>query len=100
LVEENGQAVAETLALQKFIIELDIPKVGNFEREQLRAAAKLNDVLRQLGPDIQWAESYVTDHKNLPRVLGNIPSQVSNNPAALALTRQYASCHVLLPCFR
>jgi len=28
LVEENGQAVAETLALQKFIIERDIPKVA------------------------------------------------------------------------
>jgi hypothetical protein len=26
------------MALQKFIIERDIPKVGTFEREQLRAA--------------------------------------------------------------
>jgi hypothetical protein len=42
------------MALQKFIIERDIPKVGTFEREQLRqAAAKSNDVLRQLGPDIR-----------------------------------------------
>ena len=49
------------MALQKFIIERDIPKVG---REQLRqAAAKSNDVLRQLGPDIQWVESYVADNK-------------------------------------
>ena len=48
------------MALQKFIIERDIPKVGTFEREQLRqAAAKSNEVLRQLGPDIQWVESYV-----------------------------------------
>jgi uncharacterized protein DUF4242 len=47
------------MALQKFIFERDIPKVGTFEREQLRqAAAKSNDVLRQLGPDIQWVESY------------------------------------------
>jgi triacylglycerol esterase/lipase EstA (alpha/beta hydrolase family) len=52
------------VALQKFIIERDIPKVGTFDREQLRqAAAKSNEVLRQLGPDIQWVESYVADNK-------------------------------------
>ena len=51
-------------ALRKFIIERDIPKVGTLEREQLRgAAAKSNEVLRQLGPDIQWQESYVADNK-------------------------------------
>jgi len=54
----------KVMALQKFIIERDIPNVGTFEREQLRqAAAKSNDVLRQLGPDIQWVESYVADNK-------------------------------------
>jgi Protein of unknown function (DUF4242) len=37
---------------------------SRFEREQLRgAAAKSNGVLRQLGPDIQWLESYVADNK-------------------------------------
>jgi hypothetical protein len=52
------------MALRKFVIERDIPKVGSFESEQLReAAAKSNDVLRQLGPDIQWVESYVADNK-------------------------------------
>jgi hypothetical protein len=52
------------MALRKFIIERDIPKVGTLEREQLRgAAAKSNEVLRQLGPDIQWIESYVADNK-------------------------------------
>ena len=49
---------------EKIHHERDIPKVGSFEREQLRqAAAKSNDVLRQLGPDIQWVESYVADNK-------------------------------------
>ena len=48
------------MALRKFIIEREIPAVGSLEREQLRgAAAKSNDVLRELGPDIQWLESYV-----------------------------------------
>jgi hypothetical protein len=52
------------MPLRKFIIERDIPEVGSLGREQLReAAAKSNDVLRQLGPDIQWVESYVADAK-------------------------------------
>ena len=50
------------MALRKFIIERDIPRVGTFEREQLRGAAqKSNGVWRQLGPDIQWLERYVAD---------------------------------------
>ena len=50
--------------MRKFIIERDIPAVGSLEREQLRdAAAKSNSVLKQLGPDIQWVESYVAADK-------------------------------------
>lgn len=52
------------MALRKFIIERDIPAVGSLEREQLRgAAAKSNAVLRQLGPEIQWQESFVAADK-------------------------------------
>src|SRR3954466_718711 len=52
------------MTLRRFVIERDIPKVGTFEREQLRgAAAKSNEVLNQLGPDIQWVESFVADNK-------------------------------------
>jgi len=48
------------MALRKFMIERDIPAVGTFEREQLKgAAAQSNKVLKELGPDIQWQESYV-----------------------------------------
>jgi hypothetical protein len=47
-----------------FVIEREIPRVGTLEREQLRQAAhKSNEVLRRLGPDIQWVESYVADNK-------------------------------------
>ena len=52
------------MTLRRFVIEREIPKVGTFDREQLReAAAKSNEVLHQLGPDIQWVESYVADNK-------------------------------------
>src|SRR5579883_721435 len=52
------------MTLRKFVIEREIPRIGTADREQLRAAAaKSNGVLRELGPDIQWVESYVTDDK-------------------------------------
>jgi hypothetical protein len=51
-------------AMNRYIIEREIPAVGTFERQQLReAATKSNSVLAQLGPDIQWVESYVADNK-------------------------------------
>jgi hypothetical protein len=50
--------------MRKYVIERELPKVGSLEREQLRqAAAKSNEVLRQLGPDIQWQESFVAADK-------------------------------------
>jgi Protein of unknown function (DUF4242) len=50
--------------MKKYLIEREIPKVGTLEREQLReAASKSNQVLRQLGPDIQWVESFLTTDK-------------------------------------
>jgi hypothetical protein len=49
---------------QKYIIERSIPKVGTFERDQLREAAKgSNAALAKLSPDIQWIESYVAEDK-------------------------------------
>jgi hypothetical protein len=52
------------MPLRRFIIERDIPQVGSLEREQLReAASKSNEALAQLGPDIQWVESFVAGDK-------------------------------------
>ena len=46
--------------MRKYVIEREIPEVGTLEREQLAAAAaKSNEVLAQLGSDIQWVNSYV-----------------------------------------
>jgi len=50
--------------MKKYMIERDIPKVGTLEGEQLRkAAAKSNQVLQELGPKIQWSESFLTPNK-------------------------------------
>lgn len=52
------------MSLNRYIIERDIPEVGSLEREQLAAAAaKSNEALAQLAPDIQWVESFVAGDK-------------------------------------
>ena len=52
------------MSLSRFLIERDIPKAGSLDQRQLKeAAVKSNEVLRQLGPDIQWVESYIADDK-------------------------------------
>jgi hypothetical protein len=50
--------------MKRYVIERDMPGVGTLQREQFRdAAQKSNDVLAELGPEIQWIESYVTGDK-------------------------------------
>jgi hypothetical protein len=50
--------------MRRYLIEREIPQVGKMDREQLQAAAKKsNDVLRELGPEIQWIESVVAEDK-------------------------------------
>ena len=48
----------------KYVIERDIPGAGNLSAEQLQAISQKScDVLRELGPQIQWLHSYVTGDK-------------------------------------
>lgn len=57
-------AALPVLAQQRFIIERDIPGASRMTPEQLAGAAqKSNGVLRDLGPDIQWVQSYVAGDK-------------------------------------
>lgn len=45
--------------MQRFLIEREMPGVGALSAADLRSAArKSNAVLRELGPDIQWVQSY------------------------------------------
>jgi hypothetical protein len=51
-------------AMPKFIIERNIPGAGALDREQLAAITQAScSVLRNMGPQIQWIESFVTDDK-------------------------------------
>ena len=47
--------------MPKFLIERTVPGAGQMDDEALAAiAAASNNVLRDLGPDVQWVHSYVT----------------------------------------
>jgi hypothetical protein len=53
-----------TTAMPKFVIEREIPNVGQLTPEQLKAVSQTScGVLRDMGPQIQWVHSYVTDDK-------------------------------------
>lgn len=48
--------------MQRYVIERNLPGAGDLTPEQLQGVArKSNGVLTELGTDIQWVESYVTD---------------------------------------
>jgi hypothetical protein len=50
--------------MPKFVIEREIPGAGKLTPEQLKAISQTScGVLRELGPQIQWLQSYVTDDK-------------------------------------
>ena len=50
--------------MPKYVIEREIPEAGKLSGEQLRAISQKScGVLQNLGPQIQWIESYVTDDK-------------------------------------
>jgi hypothetical protein len=50
--------------MPKFIIEREMPGAGNLTAAQLTVASQTScGVLRELGPQIQWVESYVTGDK-------------------------------------
>jgi Protein of unknown function (DUF4242) len=50
--------------MPKFVIEREIPGAGKLTPEQLKAISQTScGVLKTMGPQIQWVESFVTDDK-------------------------------------
>ena len=50
--------------MPKFVIERTVPGAGQMDAAALASiAGHSNEVLRDLGPDIQWVHSYVVDDK-------------------------------------
>lgn len=50
--------------MPKFIIEREMPGAGKLSDADICGAAKKsNSVLQEMGPQIQWLQSYVTEDK-------------------------------------
>ena len=50
--------------MPKYVIERDIPGAGSLSAEQLQGVAQKScGVLNELGPSVQWVESFVTADK-------------------------------------
>ncbi len=50
--------------MPRFVIEREIPGAGNLSPQELQGISQKScSVLRELGPEVQWVHSYVTDDK-------------------------------------
>jgi hypothetical protein len=50
--------------MPKFVIERDLPGAGKLSAQELQAISQRScSVLRGLGPQVQWIQSYVTDDR-------------------------------------
>ena len=93
----RGLIREEKYDAKKFMIERDIPTLGKSMSEQLRAASKQSvRALKQVGPDVQWVQSYLTDDKlsasiwlpTKPRFVSMQGSAALRRPRSLRFDRQ------------
>jgi hypothetical protein len=50
--------------MPRYVIEREIPNAGKLSPQELKGISQAScGVLRELGSEIQWVESYVTDDK-------------------------------------
>lgn len=59
-----AKAPAKKPVMHTYLIEREIPGAGNLSKQQLKEiSAKSNGVLKDMGPKIQWVDSFVTNDK-------------------------------------
>jgi hypothetical protein len=50
--------------MPKYVIERELPGAGNLSDQEIKGVSQKScQVLNNMGPQIQWVESYVTDDK-------------------------------------
>lgn len=60
---DNSKTTKST-TMKTYLIERDIPDAGKLTPEQLKSISQKScSVLKQMGPDIEWIQSYVTGNK-------------------------------------
>src|ERR1051326_840087 len=65
--KETGSASStnkNTTTMKTYVIERDIPGAGQFSQEKLQTISQTScSVLKEMGPKIQWIQSYVVADK-------------------------------------
>jgi hypothetical protein len=60
----GNSKTSNTTEMKTFVIEREIPDAGKLTAEQLKGISQKScNVLKEMGPDIQWIHSYVTGNK-------------------------------------
>jgi hypothetical protein len=50
--------------MPKYVIERELPGAGNLSNDEIQGISQKScEILNNLGPQIQWVQSYVTDNK-------------------------------------
>lgn len=61
---QSTDLTAKTTTMKTYMIEREIPDAGKLTPEQLKGISQTScNVLREMGPKIQWVHSYVTGNK-------------------------------------
>jgi len=64
LMAQSSKSKAKPETLKTYLIERDIPDAGKLTAEQLKAISQKSvGVLKDMGPGIEWVQSYVTGDK-------------------------------------
>jgi hypothetical protein len=60
----NNSTTKNNATMKTYLIERDIPGAGKFTPEQLKSISQTScTVLKEMGPKIEWLQSYVTGDK-------------------------------------
>ena len=61
---KDSSSKSSSAKMKTYLIERDIPDAGKLTPEQLKAISQKScSVLQNMGPQIQWLQSYVTENK-------------------------------------
>ena len=62
--EASTKKTSTNTQMKTYVIEREIPDAGKLTPEQLKAISQTScGVLKEMGPKIQWVQSYVTGNK-------------------------------------
>lgn len=60
----NNSKTKNTVVMKTYLIEREIPDAGKLTAEELKGISQKScSVLKEMGPRIQWIQSYVTGNK-------------------------------------